>query len=131
MQSIYLTLITTPGALLLQNTPEGRRLPQFTFDLPHFWQDVAPLNNAVTTCFGMGTTTLECLTIVDDEAGAEARFYYVLATVGAAVRDNAAEWIALADLAGVNWANSEHAQVVAQWQRRDQGVTCPFGQKRP
>ncbi|MBA3471186.1 MAG: hypothetical protein H0T53_16240 [Herpetosiphonaceae bacterium] len=120
MDLIYLTLVTTPAALLLHDTPEGWRLPQFTFATPHFWQDVAPLNQAVAAEFGLDVTTLRCLTIIDDDAAAQARFYYVQAAADLRPLDAGVEWQALADLAGLAWAEPEHARIVAEWQARVQ-----------
>jgi hypothetical protein len=119
MDLIYYALIPNAAgsALLLERSPAGWALPEFRFATPHFWQDVAPLNAAIQSRFDLAVWTLRCLTIVDDDEAAQARFYYLSELQPGAAPPGPHEdgWVAVERLDALPFAHAEQREIIRAW----------------
>jgi hypothetical protein len=119
MDLIYYALIpdAAGSALLLERSSAGWALPEFRFAEPHFWQDVAPLNAAIQARFDLAVWTLRCLTIVDDDAAAQAHFYYLNELQPGAEPPGPAvdAWVTVERLDALPFARAEQREIIRAW----------------
>ncbi|HYF61194.1 MAG TPA: hypothetical protein VD886_00180, partial [Herpetosiphonaceae bacterium] len=119
MNLIYFALIPNAAgsAIVLERGDAGWALPAFRFAEPHFWQDVAPLNAAIQARFDLAAWTLRCLTVVDDDAAAQARFYYLheLQPGAADSGNDQVSWIDLDQLDELPFALAEQRGIIGAW----------------
>ena len=117
MRSLDLLLITNPHGplVLLLAGPGGWGLPHNAPPQAHWWQVTTPVNQAAAH-FGLVTTTMRCLRIVDDEQANEARCYYGLELRGEPGPTlEGQRWVSRADLADLKLASAEQREILDGW----------------
>jgi len=127
----YYALVAEPaGQNRILLLPEGSdwSLPRFSVTHDHWWQDVAPVNQALRRQLGLPATTLNCVRLVGEEADETAQFFYALELSGLHTQLPAdGRWIAAEALDELPLKQPEHREIIADWLRQvSNGHAAPW-----